>query len=71
MSYGDAYETRQGRAPFPGARPCLLNAPRRSQGRFGGYFAASAAFVGSRRRNGTTAGISHFSHISSTFAWKY
>src|SRR5213076_214906 len=36
-----------------------------------GYLTSSAAFVASRRRKGTTAGISHFSHISSTFFWKY
>src|SRR5712692_2105586 len=36
-----------------------------------GYLASSAALVASSRRNGTTAGISHFSHISSTFFWKY
>src|SRR5438552_6955230 len=36
-----------------------------------GYLTSSAALVASRRRKGTTAGISHFSHISSTFFWKY
>ena len=35
------------------------------------YFASRAAFVASSLRNGTIAGISHLSHISSTFAWKY
>src|SRR2546422_339879 len=36
-----------------------------------GYLTSRAALVASRRRKGTTAGISHFSHISSTFFWKY
>src|SRR5262249_3765244 len=35
------------------------------------YFTSTAALLASRRRNGITAGISHFCHISSTLAWKY
>src|SRR5205807_8508140 len=72
MSYGIRIEhVYKGPGPVVRARPYRLRAPRRSHGRSGHYFADSAAFVASRRRNGTTAGISHFSHISSTFAWKY
>ena len=71
MSYGIRIEhVYKGPGPVVRARPYRLRAPRRSHGRSGHYFADSAAFVASRRRNGTTAGISHFSHISSTFAWK-
>src|SRR5207244_3051215 len=34
------------------------------------YFTSTAALLASRRRNGITAGISHFCHMSSTLDWK-
>jgi hypothetical protein len=36
----------------------------------GRYFTFKAACVASGLRNGTTPGISHLSHCSSTFVWK-
>src|SRR5881628_2864479 len=51
--------------------PALVLRDDRPSGHPVGYLTSSAALVASRRRNGTTAGISHFSHISLTFFWKY
>jgi hypothetical protein len=68
---GFAWETGWGRGTVLGWTPPRMVAADFTPGRgVSPYLTLSSAFEASSRRKGMTAGISHFSHISSTLAWK-